>query len=271
MTKQRIEQAVSYLEQKIDFNPELLVILGSGLGGYADDMSEAVRISYEDIPGFPKPTTPGHAGQLVFGKKQNKSIVIMQGRFHCYEGYAPQEVVIPIRALIKLGIKTMLITNAAGGVNEFFTPGDLMVITDHINLAGMNPLMGKNFDGFGPRFSDMTYAYDKDLRNILFKGGTELKIDLKKGVYCMWSGPSFETPAEIRMSRTIGADAVGMSTVPEVIAANHAGIKCAGISCITNMAAGMLDQPLSHEEVLETGKMVNEKTIRLINYFVKNC
>jgi len=270
MTKKRIEDAVVFLKEKIEIVPELLIILGSGLGDYAESFEDAEKISYLDIPGFPKPTVPGHAGNLVFGKKHEKSIAVMQGRFHCYEGYTPEETVIPIRVLIKLGIKRMLITNAAGGVNEGFSPGDLMVITDHINLAGFNPLRGKNHDDLGPRFSDMTYAYDKNLRNTLFDGGKKLGIDLKQGVYCLWTGPSFETPAEIVMSRVIGADAVGMSTVPEVIAANHAGIKCAGISCITNMAAGMLDQPLNHEEVLETGERVKGKTKELIDYFVSN-
>jgi len=269
MTKQRIIQATDYLADKI-IAPELLIILGSGLGDYADTLTDAVKIPYSDIPGFPKSTVPGHAGQLVVGKKHGKTVAVMQGRFHCYEGYSPQEVVIPIRAMIKLGCKVMLATNAAGGVNENFNPGDLMVITDHINLAGFNPLMGENHDDLGPRFSDMSYAYDKQLKQVLINGGSELKLNLQQGVYCLWSGPSFETPAEIVYSRVIGASAVGMSTVPEVIAANHGGMRCAGISCITNMAAGMLDQPLNHEEVLETGKLVADKTKQLIDYFVSN-
>ncbi len=270
MTEQRINEAAAYIKERISGSPSLLIILGSGLGDYADSFEDAARIPYTEIPGFPEPTTPGHAAQLIVGKKFNRTIAVMQGRYHCYEGHTPQETVIPVRALIKLGIETMLITNAAGGVNEYFTPGDLMVITDHINLAGFNPLVGRNMDAFGPRFADMTYAYHKPLRDILLRGGEKLKINLKQGVYCLWSGPSFETPAEIVMSRAIGADAVGMSSVPEVIAANHAGIKCAGISCITNLAAGMLDQPLTHDEVLETGSMAADKTKRLIDYFISH-
>ncbi len=270
MTKTRIEQAVAYLADKIQ-TPDLLIILGSGLGDYADTFSGAVKIAYADIPGFPKSTVPGHAGQLVVGEKHGKTVAVMQGRFHCYEGYTPQEVVIPVRTMIKLGCKMMLATNAAGGVNAKFKPGDLMVITDHINLAGFNPLVGQNHDDLGPRFSDMTYAYDKPLRQVLINSASQLKINIQQGVYCLWSGPSFETPAEIVFSRTIGASAVGMSTVPEVIAANHGGMRCAGLSCITNMAAGMLDQPLNHEEVLETGKLAAEKTKELIDYFVAHC
>ncbi len=267
MTKERIDAASAYLKDRIK-TPDLLIILGSGLGDYADTFTDAVKIAYSDIPGFPKSTVPGHAGQLVVGEKHGKTVAVMQGRFHCYEGYTPQEVVIPVRTLMKLGCKKMLATNAAGGVNAKFQPGDLMIITDHINLAGFNPLTGPNHDDLGPRFSDMTYAYDKVLRQILMDGASELQIRVQQGIYCLWSGPSFETPAEIVFSRTIGASAVGMSTVPEVIAANHGGMRCAGLSCITNMAAGMLDQPLNHEEVLETGKLAAEKTKLLIDYFV---
>lgn len=267
MTKARIESALSYLKNKIKA-PELLIILGSGLGDYADTFADAVKIPYSDIPGFPKSTVPGHAGQLVAGEKHGKTVAVMQGRFHCYEGYSPQEVVIPVRTMIKLGCKILLVTNAAGGINAQFQPGDLMLITDHINLAGFNPLAGENHDDLGPRFSDMTYAYDRKLRQLLLDGASRLGLPLQQGVYCLWSGPSFETPAEIRFSRTIGASAVGMSTVPEVIAAVHGGMRCAGLSCITNLAAGMLDQPLNHAEVLETGKTAAEKTKALIDDFV---
>ena len=269
MTKQRIEKAVDYLKEKIKA-PELLIILGSGLGDYAETFSDSVAIPYADIPGFPVSTVPGHAGRLVVGEKHGKIVAVMQGRFHCYEGYTPQEVVIPIRTMIKLGCKTMLATNAAGGVNESFSPGDLMAITDHINLAMFNPLMGENHDDLGQRFPDMSYAYDRQLKQLLIDCAARLDIRLQQGVYCLWSGPSFETPAEIRFSCVIGASAVGMSTVPEVTAAVHGGMRCAGISCITNMAAGMLDQPLNHEEVLETGLKVAEKTKMLIDAFVEN-
>jgi purine-nucleoside phosphorylase len=270
MTKDRIASAYEYLKKINVLTPELLIVLGSGLGDYADSFDEKTVIPYTDIPGFPKPTVVGHQGNLVFGKKFGKNIVVMQGRFHCYEGYTPQEVVIPLRALIKLGIKQALFTNASGGVNHDFKPGDLMVITDHLNLPNYNPLTGKNLDDFGLRFPDMTFAYNKDMSKVLLNGAKSLNIDIRSGVYCLWSGPSFETPAEIKMSRVLGADAVGMSTVPEVIAAHHAGIKCAGLSCITNLAAGMLDVQLTHEEVLECGKNSSEVTKQLLDYFVSN-
>ncbi len=270
MTKKRINSAYEFLQEKNLPTPEILIVLGSGLGDYVDGFSDAKVIPYTEIPGFPKPTVEGHQGNLIFGKKHGKNIVVMQGRFHCYEGYTPQEVVIPLRVLIRLGISKLLLTNACGGVNENFKSGDLMIITDHLNLPNYNPLMGENFDEFGPRFCDMTYTYSPKLIKVLQDGSDKLNIGIHKGVYCFWSGPSFETPAEIKMSRILGGDVVGMSTVPEAIVANHAGIELAGISCITNLAAGITADRLSHQEVLETGKLAGEKTKKLIDYFVSN-
>lgn len=248
---------------------DIAIILGSGLGDYAETMSDSKRLSYTDIVGFPQSTVPGHAGVWHTGKLFGKSVIMMQGRFHSYEGYPMEDVVLPVRVMKKLGVKTIIVTNAAGGVNNSFKPGTLMLITDYINYAGKNPLIGKNIDEFGPRFPDMSYAFDRNLQKIAREASKENGTDLKEGVYCWFSGPTFETPAEVRMARILGADAVGMSTVPEVITAHHAGIKCLGISCITNMAAGILDQPLNHEEVMETGKMVQAEFKNLLNNILK--
>lgn len=269
MTLDRINKAYDYLSIHVKQRPEVCVVLGSGLGGYADTISGAEIIGYKDIPGFPVSTVEGHAGQLIFGQKYGVNIACMQGRFHCYEGYGADETVIPLRALIKLGVKKLLITNAAGGVNIDFTPGDVMIIEDHINLTFLNPLAGENLDGFGPRFPDMTYAYDKKLIAALKDAAKENGINVRTGVYAMMKGPSFETPAEIRAMRTLGADAVGMSSVPEVIAAAHAGVSSAALSCITNMAAGILDKPLGHQEVIETGKIAADNIKKLIDGFIK--
>lgn len=269
MTVERIYSAYNSLKQRTSSTPEVCVVLGSGLGGYADTVAGAEIIPYKDIPGFPVSTVPGHAGQLVFGQKYGVNIVCMQGRFHCYEGYTPEETVIPLRALIKLGVKKLLITNAAGGINTSFKPGDIMIIEDHINFTFLNPLAGPNIDEFGPRFPDMSYAYDKKLIGALKDAAKENGIDVKTGVYAMMKGPSFETPAEIRALRILGADAVGMSSVPEITAAAHAGVSSAAMSCITNMAAGILDQPLSHEEVMETGKIAADNIKKLIDGFIK--
>lgn len=249
---------------------EIAVVLGSGLGDYADALKDSKRINYSEIDGFPQSTVPGHAGVWHTGKLFNKDVIMMQGRFHAYEGYPMEDVVLPIRVMKKLGVKTLIVTNAAGGVNESFHPGTLMLITDYINYAGKNPLIGRNFDEFGPRFPDMSYAFDRDLQKLAKESAKENKTDLKEGVYCWFSGPTFETPAEVRMARILGADAVGMSTVPEVIVAHHARIRCLGISCITNLAAGILDQPLNHEEVIETGKKVQAEFKNLINSIVKH-
>ena len=222
------------------------------------------------MPNFPISTVEGHEGRLVIGTLQGKTVVAMQGRFHYYEGYKMEEVTFPIRVMKLLGVKTLIVTNAAGAVNTSFKPGDLMIITDHINLSGNNPLIGKNLDLFGPRFPDMSNAYNKELRKIAKNVANSINIDIKEGVYAMMSGPTYETPAEIKMIRTLGGDAVGMSTVPEVIVANHCGMKVVGISCITNMAAGILEQPLNHEEVIETSNQVKNNFIKLMETLVNS-
>ncbi|MFA5576049.1 MAG: purine-nucleoside phosphorylase [Tissierellaceae bacterium] len=261
---EKIKETKDFIAEKIDNMPTVGLILGSGLGGLANKIEDPLVIKYEDIPNFPKSTVEGHAGQLVIGKLGGKIVAAMQGRFHYYEGYPLREVTFPIRVLIGLGIKSLLVTNAAGGVNMDFAPGDLMIIKDHINFAGQNPLIGENLDELGPRFVDLSRAYDRDYISLAKSTGKELGIDLKEGIYMWFSGPTYETPAEVRLARIVGADAVGMSTVPEVIIANHEGIKVLGISTITNMAAGILDKLLSHDEVVETSERVKEKFEKLI-------
>lgn len=266
----KINESVVFLESKISLKPRIGIILGSGLGGLADLIEDPVSIQYEDIPNFPISTVEGHAGRLVFGKLQELDIVAMQGRFHFYEGYPIHDVVFPVRVMAGLGNDTLIVTNAAGGVNESFKPGDLMIINDHINYAGVNPLIGKNLDNKGPRFVDMTWAYDKELINVAKNSARELGLEVKEGVYMWFSGPTYETPAEIKLASILGADAVGMSTVPEVIVANHEGIRVLGISCITNMAAGILDQPLDHNEVVETSLKVKDQFQSFVMEIIKN-
>ena len=248
---------------------DIAVILGSGLGGYVEALEDASSISYENIPGFPVSTVPGHAGRWWVGTLHGKRVYMMQGRFHSYEGYDQQTVTLPIRVMSKLGVKTLVVTNASGGVNTSFEPGDLMLIEDFINLSGKNPLTGPNLDEFGPRFPDMCHAYDVELKQLTVNVAKELGIKLQQGVYCWMNGPTFESPAEIRMARVLGADAVGMSTVPETIVARHCGMSVLGLSCITNMAAGLLDQPLNHEEVMETGNRVKDTFRALIDGVIK--
>ncbi|MHC1785871.1 MAG: purine-nucleoside phosphorylase [Christensenellales bacterium] len=235
---------------------DIAVILGSGLGGYEDRLIDPQEIAYARIPGFPASTVPGHAGKFVVGTFKSRRVLVMSGRFHHYEGHSLDAVTLPIRVMALLGVKTLIITNAAGGVNQTFSPGDLTLITDYINLSGKNPLRGRNLDTFGPRFPDMTDAFDPGLREIALARARSHGIPLQQGVYCWMNGPSYESPAEIRMVRTLGADAVGMSTVPEVIVARHCGLRVVGISAITNMAAGVLDQPINHEEVLAMGEKI---------------
>lgn len=265
---QKIQEAKSFLAEKIGFEPEIGLILGSGLGILADEIANPVKIKYEDIPHFPVSTVEGHAGQFVAGELEGRKVIAMQGRFHFYEGYTMQEVTFPVRVMVALGIKNMLVTNAAGGANESYIPGDLMIITDHINFAGTNPLIGKNYDELGPRFPDCSEIYDKAINKQIEEIAKDLGIRLQKGVYQMNPGPTYETPAEVKMARILGADAVGMSTVPEATVARHAGIKVTGISCITNMAAGILDQPLHHGEVVETANMVKKTFIQLVRSIV---
>jgi purine-nucleoside phosphorylase len=255
-TALQIQEASSFVVSKTRYRPKLAVILGSGLGAFARELARANVIPYSEIPHFPKSTVSGHAGRMVFGEFAGNPVLVMSGRVHAYEGYSAQEVAFPVRVLAASGIKTLVITNAAGAVNQAFRPGDLMVITDHLNLTGKNPLVGPEEPELGPRFPDMTEAYAHELIQGCETAALGIGLNLRKGVYAGLLGPSYETPAEIRMLRTIGADAVGMSTVLEVVAANHAGMKVLGISCMTNMAAGILKKKLDHREVMETGERV---------------
>jgi purine-nucleoside phosphorylase len=232
------------------------LVLGSGLGAFAGDLEDAVAIPYEEIPGFARSTVEGHAGRLVAGRVAGVPVVVQQGRFHFYEGYTLDEVTFPVRVLGLLGIKSLVLTNAAGGLNNSFRQGALMLISDHLNLMGTNPLLGANDARFGTRFPDMSDVYDREFQEAVICEAQAMQIELKRGIYAALTGPSYETPAEIRMLRALGADAVGMSTVPEAIVARHMGIKVLGISCITNMAAGVLDRPIDHAEVIETGEQV---------------
>jgi len=260
----RAETAARFIQKKTKLRPQIALVLGSGLGAFADEFADAARIPYARIPHFPRSTAIGHAGQLVIGKVGGIAVAGMQGRVHLYEGYSPQEVTFPIRVFSRLGVKAVVLTNAAGGIKREFTQGRLVVISDHINLQGANPLSGPNEEKFGARFPDMTAAYDKKFRELTLAAGRRLGIELGEGVYAALAGPNYETPAEIRFLRTIGADLVGMSTVPEVIAARHSGMRTLGISCVTNAAAGVLDQPLNHDEVLETTERVKSQFIGLL-------
>ena len=245
------------------------VILGSGLGDYAEALEDAVKLPYSEIPGFPRSTVAGHAGMWCCGTLYGKRVVMMQGRFHYYEGYGMKDVTLPVRVMQKIGVKTLIVTNAAGGVNLGYHPGELMVIGDMFSMTAQNPLIGPNLDAFGPRFPDMSCAFDKELRALAHECANEQGFALREGVYAQMTGPTYETPAEIRMLRTLGADAVGMSTVPEVIVARHGGMRVLGISCITNMAAGILDQPLNHAEVTETANRVKGQFRNLLDRIIE--
>jgi purine-nucleoside phosphorylase len=269
MEFEKITNAVTFLKTKYKQKPKLGLILGSGLGVLADEIKNPVKIPYGEIPDFPISTVEGHAGQLVFGLLEGVEVVAMQGRFHYYEGYSFDKVTFPVRVMNGLGVETLIVTNAAGGINENFSPGDLMLISDHINNMGSNPLIGPNDNRLGARFPDMSEAYSKELREIAKEKAQQLNLNIKEGVYVAFTGPTYETPAEIRAFRILGADAVGMSTVPEVIVARHSGVKVLGISCITNMAAGILDQPLSHEEVIETTERVKANFLLYVKELVK--
>ena len=258
------QAAVDVLKSRIDDVPTVAVVLGSGLGAFAEELTDALAIPYGEIPGWPVSTAIGHAGKLVFGRLGDLKVVLMAGRAHLYEGYSPQQAVFGVRVLGKLGVRKMVFTNAAGGVNLSYGQGALVAITDHINLQGANPLCGPNDESLGHRFPDMSEAYSLRMRGIVADAATRESIHLFEGVYAGLMGPSYETPAEIRYLRAIGADLVGMSTVGEVIAANHMGIECLGISCVTNMAAGVLPQKLDHEEVLAVGLQVRDTFVRLL-------
>ena len=250
------------------FQPAVAVILGSGLGGFADTLTDRVVIPYAELPHFPRSSVPGHAGRLVLGRLNGQRVMAMQGRVHFYEGYAPWQVAFPARVLCSFKPRVLVVTNAAGGINLDFKVGDLMAISDHLNLSGWNPLVGPNDEQLGPRFPDMSHAYEPLLLALLQSCAKHEGIPLRHGVYAQLSGPSYETPAEIRMLRTVGADAVGMSTVPEVIVASHMGVPVAGVSCITNLAAGIGSHPLSHEEVSQTANLVKDVFLRLLGRFI---
>jgi purine-nucleoside phosphorylase len=260
----RAERAAKFILARTKLRPRIGLVLGSGLGAFANELAGAARIDYQKIPHFPQSTAIGHAGRLVIGKVGDVPVAAMQGRVHFYEGYAPREVIFPMRVMARMGIRAVLITNAAGGINLEFKQGCLVVLRDHINLQGTNPLIGPNEERFGVRFPDMTQVYWKPYQDVALEEGKRLHVEMAHGVYAGLTGPSYETPAEIRYLRVIGADLVGMSTVPEVIAAAHLGIRVLGISCVTNMAAGILDQPITTEEVLETGERVKADFVALL-------
>jgi purine-nucleoside phosphorylase len=264
----RLDEAAAFVRARAPLEPQVGVILGSGLGAFGDSLEGATAVPYAEIPHFPASTVVGHGGSLVLGRCRGVPIAVMKGRVHFYEGYSLEQVVFPARVLGRLGIKTLVVTNAAGAVNKAYAPGELMVIEDHINLLG-NPMLGPNEDALGERFFDMSEAYDRGLRDAAEAACGAARVRSHRGVYLALTGPSFETPAEIRAFRTLGADAVGMSTVPEVIAARHMGIRVAGLSCLTNMAAGVLDQKLDHREVLETGERVKEKLLEVLARLVQ--
>lgn len=257
MTMTKILEASQFILSKISKKPKVGIVLGSGLGIYIDQIENKMVIPYQDIPHFKRTSVEGHSGALIIGEVKGVTVAALQGRLHAYEGYAMEDIVLPVRTLAAIGIEYLFLTNASGGINAEFHPGNLVAISDHINLSGRNPLVGPNIAELGPRFPDMGNAYDAELRELLHTVGKNHHVDIKSGVYCSVLGPTYETPAEIRMLRTIGADMVGMSTVPEVIAANHLGLKVAGVACITNYAAGIKQEKLNHADV----KLVAEKAM----------
>jgi len=260
----RAEEAAQFIVAKTSLRPKIAIVLGSGLGGFADELTGGIRFPYSQIPHFPRSTAIGHAGNLVIGNAGSIPVAAMQGRVHMYEGYSAQEVAFPMRVLRRMGVRAVILTNAAGGINTEYQQGCLVVLRDHVNLQGRNPLVGENDERFGPRFPDMTRAYWQPYREMALTEARRLKLNVNEGVYAALLGPSYETPAEIRYLRTIGADLVGMSTVAEVIAAIHMGIRALAISCVTNMAAGILDKPIDHAEVLETGERVKGQFTALL-------
>jgi len=263
-----IKEAGEYIKQKIGKTPQIAIILGSGLGALVNEIKESLEIDYNDIPGFPVTTVEGHEGKLVFGKIGDKYILAMKGRFHYYEGYDVSKVVFAVRVFKFMGINNLIVTNAAGGINKDFNPGDLMIIKDHIGFFAPSALRGKNINEFGVRFPDMSKAYNGELIQLCKDAASKEGINVREGVYIFAKGPMYETPAEIRAMSILGADAVGMSTVPEVTVANHAGMNILGISCITNMAAGILDEPLSHEGVMEVAKIAEKNFVALVKRVV---
>lgn len=266
----KVQKAADYIRSKAPLTPELAIVLGSGLGALAESMKERSVIPYADIPGFPRSSVEGHAAKLVIGRLGKKTVAMMQGRFHYYEGFTMRELAFPIYVLRALGISDLIVTNACGGINETFHPGDLMLIEDHINLSGQNPLIGDNDERFGPRFPDMTEVYDKALTDTAEKIARQLSVPIKRGVYAFFTGPCYETAAEIRAYKVLGADAIGMSTVPEATVAHYLGMRVLGIACITNMATGIAKTKHSHKEVLSVAKSGSENFINLIYEIVQD-
>lgn len=258
------QRAAQFIRSRVEADVSVGIVLGSGLGAFADDLEQPVSIPYDEIPGFAHATVEGHAGRLVIGTAEAVTVAAMQGRFHFYEGYGLEDVTFPIRVMKLLGVRTLILTNAAGSLNTELSPGSLMVISDHINLMGVNPLIGPNDERFGPRFPDLTSTYDPALQTIVIDEAKAVDVEMRRGVYAALSGPSYETPAEIHMVRTLGADAVGMSTVPEAIVARHMDMQVIGISCITNLAAGVSNRPVDHSQVIATGERVRVQFTELI-------
>ncbi len=265
---ERAQEAARLIRTRTDVDAPVAIVLGSGLGAFAEDLSDAIEIRYDEIPGFARATVQGHAGRLVIGKAGEVTVAAMQGRFHFYEGYSLEEVTFPIRVLKLLGVRTVVLTNAAGTLNIEFTPGSLMVISDHLNLLGNNPLRGENDERFGPRFPDLTSVYARRLQDIVIDEAKAMGLEVRRGIYAALAGPSYETPAEIHMIRTLGADQVGMSTVPEAIVARHMDMQVVGISCITNLAAGVSDKPIDHSQVMAIGERVRGDFTKLLHRVV---
>lgn len=269
MLKIKIEETVKFIQEKTNEIPNIGIILGSGLGPLADQIENPTIIPYTEIPNFAQSEAIGHANELVIGTLKGKSVIAMKGRFHYYEGFTPKEITFPVHVMKALGVKNLIITNACGAINTDFEPGDLMIIEDHLNLTGTTPFHGPNDDSMGPRFTDLSETYNKDLQKVAYEAAKDNDISLRKGVYAWWTGPAYETPAEIKMIRILGGDAVGMSTVPEAMTAAYCGLKTLGISCLTNMACGILDEPLSHEKVIEVAKQVEDKFIKLVTDIIQ--
>ena len=267
--KNQIDEAAASIRARLPYQPDIAIILGSGLGPLADEAKQPVTLDYADIPHFPRSTVPGHDGRLVFGTIGGKHVMIMKGRFHYYEGYEMDQVTFPVRVFARLGIRSLLVTNAAGGVREDLKPGDIMLITDHLSYMCPSPLRGPNLDTFGPRFQDMTEVYDSRLLSMAKRAAAAGQIQVKEGVYAFFRGPQYETPAEIRGIRSLGADAVGMSTVPEAIVARHCDIACLGISLITNKAAGLGGSELNHTEVTQIANQAERSLVRLVKEIIK--
>lgn len=264
MLVNKINETKDFIQSRTDTVPEIGIILGSGLGPLADQIEQAISIPYSEIPNFAKSEAVGHANELVIGEFAGKKVVAMKGRFHYYEGFSAKEVTFPVHVMKALGVEKLIITNACGAINTDFEPGELMLIDDHINTTATTPFHGPNDDDLGPRFTDLTNVYSKDLQALAYEAAEENNLSLQKGVYAWWTGPAYETPAEIRMLRMMGADAVGMSTVPEAMVAAYSGLDTLGISCLTNMAAGILDEPLSHDSVIQVAAEVHDKFVRLV-------